>query len=94
MEKKTGEAMSFHAVQELMRIFSLLALVAFLISKAAAADPAAEMASFSVFNNINVAGGKLNWTVTGRFNDGPAPIDPFCIFYKPQPVFWGGGRAA
>src|SRR5947207_12914700 len=55
MEKKTGEAMSFHAVQKFMRFFSLLALVAFLISKAAAADPAAEMASFSVFNNINVA---------------------------------------
>src|SRR2546423_4121265 len=55
MKKKTGEAMSFHAVQGFMRIFSLVALVAFLISKAAAADPAAEMASFSVFNNINVA---------------------------------------
>src|SRR2546423_26967 len=55
MEKKTGEAMSFRAVQKLMRFFSLLALVAFLISKAVAADPAAEMASFSVFNNINVA---------------------------------------
>ena len=47
--------MSFRAVQGFMRIFSLLALVAFLISKAVAADPAAEMASFSVFNNINVA---------------------------------------
>ena len=45
MEKKTGEAMSFRAVQGFMRIFSLLALVAFLISKAVAADPAAEMAS-------------------------------------------------
>ena len=38
-----------------MRSFSLICLAAFLISKAAAADPAAEMASFSVFNNINVA---------------------------------------
>jgi hypothetical protein len=55
MEKKTGEAMPFRAVQKPMRIFSLVCLTAFLISKAAAADPAAEMASFSVFNNINVA---------------------------------------
>ena len=55
MEKKTGEAMPLCAVQKFMRIISLLALVAFLISKAVAADPAAEMASFSVFNNINVA---------------------------------------
>ena len=38
-----------------MRFFSLLCLAAFLISKAAGADPAAELASFSVFNNINVA---------------------------------------
>jgi hypothetical protein len=55
MEKKTGEAMSFGAVQKPMRILFLLGLAAFLVSKAAAADPAAEMASFSVFNNINVA---------------------------------------
>src|SRR2546421_2168052 len=55
MEKKTGEAMSFHAVQKFMRFFSFVGLTAFLISKAVAADPAAEMASFSVFNNINVA---------------------------------------
>jgi hypothetical protein len=39
-----------------MRFFSLLALVAVVSSTAAlAADPAAEMASFSVFNNVNVA---------------------------------------
>jgi hypothetical protein len=37
-----------------MRFSSFLALVALAISKAAA-DPAAEMASFSVFNNVNVA---------------------------------------
>jgi len=55
MEKKTGEAMRFRAVQKLMRIFSLVCLTAFLISKAAAADPAAEMANFSVFSGINVA---------------------------------------
>ncbi len=55
MEKKTGEAIPFPAVQSLMRLFSLLSLVAFLISTATAADPAAEMASFSVFNNVNVA---------------------------------------
>jgi hypothetical protein len=55
MEKKTGEAMSFGAVQKPMRILSLLCLAAFLVSKMSAADPAAEMASFSVFNNINVA---------------------------------------
>ena len=42
-------------VQKVMRIFSLVCLGAFVISSAAAADPAAEMASFSVFNNINVA---------------------------------------
>jgi len=55
MEKKTGEAMPLSAVQNSMRIFSLLCLMAFLISKATAADPAAEMASFSVFSGINVA---------------------------------------
>src|SRR5438045_1683856 len=38
-----------------MRCFSLLCLVVFAISTAARADPAAEMAGFSVFNNINVA---------------------------------------
>jgi hypothetical protein len=55
MEKKTGEAMPGRAVQKFMRFFSLLCLAAFLISKALAADPAADMASFSVFDNINVA---------------------------------------
>jgi hypothetical protein len=55
MEKKTGEAMRFRAVQKLMRIFSLLGLVALAISNAAAADPAAEMAGFSVFSGINIA---------------------------------------
>ncbi|HSV62566.1 MAG TPA: hypothetical protein VLH83_04415 [Chthoniobacterales bacterium] len=38
-----------------MRLLSFLCLIVFAISTAAAADPAAEMASFSVFNNINVA---------------------------------------
>jgi hypothetical protein len=56
MEKKTGEAMRFRAVQNSMRFFSLACLTAFLISKAAAAaDPVAEMAGFSVFSGINVA---------------------------------------
>jgi hypothetical protein len=55
MEKKTGEAMRFRAVQKLMRIFSLLGLVALAVSNATAADPAAEMASFSVFSGINIA---------------------------------------
>ena len=55
MENKMGEALRFPAVQKTMRFFSLLCLAAFLISNAAAADPAAEMASFSVFNNVNVA---------------------------------------
>jgi hypothetical protein len=55
MEKKTGEAMRLGAVQNSMRFFSLLCLTGFLISNAAAADPAAEMASFSVFSGINVA---------------------------------------
>ena len=47
--------MTFLPVQKLMRFFSILCLFAIAISKAAAADPAAELASFSVFNNINVA---------------------------------------
>jgi hypothetical protein len=55
MEKKTGEALRFGAVQKLMRIFSFVCLTAFLISTATAADPAAEMANFSVFSGINVA---------------------------------------
>ena len=38
-----------------MRFFSLLFLVVLAVSNATAADPAAELASFSVFNNINVA---------------------------------------
>jgi hypothetical protein len=55
MEKKTGEAIVFPAVEKLMRILFLICLGAFTISKSLAADPAAELASFSVFNNINVA---------------------------------------
>jgi hypothetical protein len=55
MEKKTGEALRFAAVQKTMRLLSLSSLAAFAISTAVAADPAAEMASFSVFNNVNVA---------------------------------------
>src|SRR3954452_24936721 len=38
-----------------MRFFSLLFLVVLAVSNAAAADPAAELSSFSVFNNVNVA---------------------------------------
>src|SRR4051812_38598124 len=38
-----------------MRFFSLLFLVAVAVSNVSAADPAAELSSFSVFNNINVA---------------------------------------
>jgi hypothetical protein len=55
MEKKIGEATPFPAVQNSMRFFSLACLMAFLISNATAADPAAEMASFSVFSGINIA---------------------------------------
>jgi hypothetical protein len=55
MEKKSGEASRFIAVKNTMRFLSLACLLAFLISKTAAADPAADLASFSVFNNINVA---------------------------------------
>jgi hypothetical protein len=55
MEKKSGEASRFAAVQNTMRFFSLSCLLVFAISTVAAADPAAELASFSVFNNINVA---------------------------------------
>jgi hypothetical protein len=53
--EKTGEALRFAAVQKTMRLLLILCLAAFAISTGAAADPAAEMASFSVFNNINVA---------------------------------------
>src|SRR5438477_8694020 len=55
MEKKTGEALGFATVQKTMRLLSLSSLAAFAISTAVAADPAAEMAGFSVFNNVNVA---------------------------------------
>ena len=53
MENKTGEALRLAAVQKTMRLLSLLCLIVFAISTAAAADPAAEMASFSVFNASN-----------------------------------------
>ena len=52
---ETGEAFRFAAVEKNMRFFSLLCLVVLALSNAAAADPAAELASFSVFNNVNVA---------------------------------------
>jgi hypothetical protein len=55
MEKKIDEATAFLPVKKLMRFFSVLCLAAVSVSKATAADPAAELASFSVFNNINVA---------------------------------------
>ena len=55
MEKKTREAKAFLPVQKLMRFFSIFCLAVIAISKSVAADPAAELASFSVFNNINVA---------------------------------------
>jgi hypothetical protein len=54
MEKKTGEAMPFGAVQKPMRVFSFLCVSA-LAASSVLADPAAELGSFSVFNNINVA---------------------------------------
>ncbi|MFZ1220873.1 MAG: hypothetical protein WAO00_16380, partial [Chthoniobacterales bacterium] len=53
MEKKTGEAMPFRAVQQAMRILSLLCLLGLAVSKAAA-DPASEMASFSVFDKVDL----------------------------------------
>ena len=46
--------MSFGAVQKLMRILSLLCLGAFAAANALA-DPVSEMASFSVFGNVNLA---------------------------------------
>ncbi len=46
--------MPFHAVQNPMRLFSLLCISA-LVASPVLADPAAELGSFSVFNNINVA---------------------------------------
>jgi hypothetical protein len=52
---ETREAFRFMPVEKIMRFFSLLCLVALTVSNAGAADPAAEMASFSVFNNVNVA---------------------------------------
>jgi len=55
MEMKTREAMPLHAVQKPMRAFSLLCLSALAASPILAADPAADLASFSVFNNINIA---------------------------------------
>jgi hypothetical protein len=55
-ERKLVKHCALPPSKNIMRFFSLLCLAAFSISKAAAAnDPAAEMASFSVFNNINVA---------------------------------------
>jgi hypothetical protein len=53
--KRIGEALGFHPVQKIMRFFSLLCLISLAIAKAPAADPAAELGSFSVFNNVNVA---------------------------------------
>jgi len=55
MEMKTREARPLHAVQKPMRVFSLLCLSALAASPVLAADPAADLASFSVFNNINIA---------------------------------------
>src|SRR4051812_46713363 len=52
---KTGEAFRFAAVEKNMRFFCLLCLAVLAVSNATAADPAAELASFSVFNNVNVA---------------------------------------
>src|SRR3954467_3755773 len=54
-QMETGEAFRFVAVQKTMRFFSFLFVVVLAISNAVAADPAADLASFSVFNNINVA---------------------------------------
>jgi hypothetical protein len=52
--EKTREAMPLHAVEKPMRLFSLLCLSALAVSPVLA-DPAAELGSFSVFDNINVA---------------------------------------
>src|SRR5882757_79306 len=49
------KTIEFVAVQKTMSFFSFLFVVVLAISNAAAADPAAELANFSVFNNINVA---------------------------------------
>jgi hypothetical protein len=52
--EKTREALLLHAVEKPMRVFSLLYLSALAVSPVLA-DPAAELGSFSVFDNINVA---------------------------------------
>jgi hypothetical protein len=54
MEKKTGEATPFRPVQKTMRILSLLCFVGLAVSKAVAADPVSEMASFSVFDKVDL----------------------------------------
>jgi hypothetical protein len=55
MEKKTGEASRLATVQKPMRIFSFFFLSGLLVSTAVAADPVAELNSFSVFPNVNLA---------------------------------------
>lgn len=54
METKTGEAMPPQPVKKFMRPLFLLSLILFAASKVSA-DPVAEMASFSVFDNVNLA---------------------------------------
>src|SRR5439155_13217305 len=52
---ESGEAFRFDHRPKTMRYFFLLGLAAFITRAAVAADPAADLASFSVFNNVNVA---------------------------------------
>jgi hypothetical protein len=54
METKTGEAMPSLRVKKFMRTLSFLCLILFAASKASA-DPVAEMASFSVFDKVDLA---------------------------------------
>jgi hypothetical protein len=54
METKTGEAMPSLRVKKFMRALSFLGLILFAASKASA-DPVAEMASFSVFDKVDLA---------------------------------------
>jgi hypothetical protein len=55
MEKKTAEAIRTNFVLKPVRTFPVICLLALGISTAFAADPAAELASFSVFDKVDLA---------------------------------------
>jgi len=54
MEKKTAEAIQPHPVSTFVKIFSFICLVALPVSNALA-DPGSELASFSVFDKVDLA---------------------------------------